>query len=209
MFGMLDYRAHKLYLLLFGIPWFLIRWMIIIGLPFLYYAIGYKVADNRLLQIIASLVALSIIEIIVYVIATYIDKFFMFIFNLFIDIIPAGNRTKDESILVVKSGEPALKLIDLGKKHPREWTDEDLSFFHSGFFAWFFKDKILHRFSMLRNHFIDNPNIPFNEWNVRDYLANNNLSAPLIEKIFTNASLRATAISYTITIVLLFINPYK
>lgn len=62
MFGMLDYRAHKLYLLLFGIPWYVIRWMIIIGLPFIYYGIGLKVADNRLLQIVVSLFALFLLK---------------------------------------------------------------------------------------------------------------------------------------------------
>lgn len=209
MFGMLDYRAHKLYLLLFGIPWFVIRWVIIIGLPFLYYGIGHQVAENRLLQIVASLVALFIIEIFVAIGATYIDKFFMFIFNLFVDVISADGRTKEESILVVKSGEVAIKLIELGKKHPRDWTDEDVAFYHRGFFAWFFKDTISHRIEMIKNYFIENPNVTFNEWNIRDYLSKNNLTMSIFEHLFTNKNYRASAISYSITIALLIFNPWK
>jgi hypothetical protein len=209
MFGMLDYRAHKLYLLLFGIPWFVIRWMIIFGLPFLYYGIGHQVADNRLLQIAVSLIALFIIEIFVIIGAAYIEKFFMFIFNLFIDVVPAGDRTKEEAIFVVRSGDVAIKIIELGKKHPREWTDEDAAFYHRGFFGWFFKEAISHRFEMIKNYFIENPDIAFNEWNIKNYLSKNNLSMSLLERLFTNAAYRASAISYSLTLLLLLFNPWK
>ncbi len=209
MFGMLDYRAHKLYLLMFGIPWFLIRWVIIVGLPFLYYGIGRQVADYRLLQIVASLVALFVIEILAAIVAAYIDKFFMFIFNLFVDVIPSDNRSKEEAILVVKSGEVAIKLIELDKKHPREWTEEDIAFYHRGFFAWFFKEKITHRIEKMRNYFIENPDVSFNEWNVKDYLVKNNLTMSFVEHLFTNATYRASAISYSITLLLLIFNPWK
>lgn len=209
MFGMLDYRAHKLYLLLFGIPWFVIRWMIILGLPFLYYGIGHQVADNRLLQIVVSVIALFIIEIFVVLGAVYIDKFFMFIFNLFVDVIPAEDRTKEESIFVVKSGDVAIKLIELGNKHPREWTDEDVAFYHRGFFAWFFKEAISHRFEMMKNYFIENPDVAFNEWNIKNYLTKNNLSMSFLEHLITNPAYRASAISYSITFLLLIFNPWK
>jgi hypothetical protein len=209
MFGMLDYRAHKLYLLLFGIPWFVIRWIIIIGIPFLTYGLGHQVADNRLLQIVVSLFAVFIIEIFVFIGATYIDKLFMFIFNLFVDVISADDRTKEESIFVVKSGDVAIKLIELDKKHLRDWTDEDIAFYHRGFFAWFFKEEITHRFEMLKIYFTENPNVPFNEWNVKEYLAKINLKMSIFEHILTNQNYRASAISYSITIALLIANPWK
>ena len=209
MFGMLDYRAHKLYLLLFGIPWFVFRWMIIIGLPFIYYGIGLKVADNRLLQIVASLFALFFIEIIVAIVVTYLDKFLMFVFKLFVDVIPDDGRTEEESLSVVKLGDVAIKLIDARKKHPKDWTDEDIAFFHRGFFGWFFKDVITHRLEMLRNYFTENPNIEITEWTTKDYLSKNNLSMSVWEHLFTNQTYRVTAISYSITIVLLISNPWK
>jgi len=209
MFGMLDYRAHKLYLILFGLPWVLIRWVIIIGLPFLYYGIGHEVADNRLLQILASLVALFIIEIFVVIGTVYIDKLFMFIFNLFVDVIPDNGRTKEESILVVRSGDVGIKALELENKHPSLWTEEDVKFYHRGFFAWFFKDSISHRIEMTRNYFIDNPDVAFNNWSVRDYLSKNNISMSFLENVITNASYRGSAISYSITFLLLAFNPWK
>jgi len=209
MFGMLDYRAHKLYLIMFGIPWFVFRWMIIIGLPFIYYGIGLKVADNRLLQIITSLIALFFIEIIVAIAVTYLDKFFMFIFNLFVDVISVDERTKEESLSVVKMGDTAIKLIEIGKKHPKDWSDEDIAFYHRGFFAWFFKETITHRLEMVKNYFVENPTVVFNEWNIKDYLSKNNLSMSIWEHLITNSTYRVSAISYSITIVLLISNPLK
>jgi hypothetical protein len=209
MFGMLDYRAHKLYLLMFGIPWFVLRWAIIIGLPFLYYGIGQQIAENRFLQIVASLVALFFIEILVVLGATYIDKLFMFVFNLFVDIIPADDRNKEEAILVVKSGQVAIKLIELEKKHPSTWTEEDTDFYHRGFFAWFFKNTIKHRINMIRDYFVENSDLAFNQWNIKNYLSKNNLQMSFWENIVTNATYRATAISYSITILLLILNPWE
>lgn len=209
MFGMLDYRAHKLFLLMFGIPCFVIRWMIIIGLPFVYYGIGVNVADNRLLQIAASLFALFFIEIIVAIAVTYLDKFLMFVFNLFVDVIPTDGRTKEESLSVVKLGDVAIKLIEVNKKHPKDWTDEDIAFFHRGFFRWFFKDVITHRLEMLKSYYAENPSIQPNEWTTKDYLSKNNLTMSVWEHLFTNQAYRVTAISYSITIVLLISNPWK
>lgn len=209
MFGMLDYRAHKLYLLMFGIPWFVIKWMVIIGLPFLYYSIGLEVADNRLLQIVASLFSLFVIEIIVAIAAAYLDKFFMFVFSLFVDVISADERTKEESLSVVKLGDVAIRLIEIGKKHPKDWTDEDIAFYHRGFFGWFFKEKITHRFEMVKNYFTENPTVAANEWNIKEFLRKNNLSMSIWEHLFTNATYRTTALSYSITIFILIANPWK
>ena len=62
MFGMLDYRAYKLYLILFFIPLFLLTLFQVFGLPFIYYAIGANLAENRILEIIISMIALLIIR---------------------------------------------------------------------------------------------------------------------------------------------------
>lgn len=39
----------------------------------------------------------------------------MFVFNLFVDVISADERTKEESIFVVKLGDTAIRLIEIGK----------------------------------------------------------------------------------------------
>jgi hypothetical protein len=209
MFGMLDYRAHKLYLLMFGIPWFVIRWSAIIGLPFFYYAIGLQLANIRFFQIVITLLALFIVEIVVALVASYLDKLFMFIFTIFIDIIPFNDRTKEESITVVKFGDVGIKLIELGKKHPKEWTDEDIAFYHRGFFASFFKDTIEKRLTSVKKYFTENQEIEFTQWNVKVFLTNNKLSITLLETWVTNANYRAATISYLITLVLMISNPWR
>ena len=193
---------------MFGIPWFVIRWGALIGLPFLYYAIGLHFAENRFFQIIVSLLALFFIEFIVAFAAAYLDKLFMYIFNIFVDVIPCAERTKDESMSVVRFGDVGIKVIELGKKHPSNWTDEDIAFYHRGFFASFFKDTIEHRFNMVKRYFIENHEVQFTDWNVKVFLTSNNLSVTLFEQWVTNANYRAATISYLITIYLLLANPW-
>ena len=60
MFGMLDYRAHKLYVILFGIPLFLVTWALIIGRPALAYLISYSYFENEIGEVFAA-IALTIL----------------------------------------------------------------------------------------------------------------------------------------------------
>lgn len=209
MFGMLDYRAHKLYLILFGPIWFFIKWASVIGFPFMYYSIGLAIFDNRILQIGISLLSLVVIELIWAILHTYIDSFFMFLFQLLVDVIPYDGRTREESILVVKGGEAAIAHIAVNKKHPSEWTDEDCLIFQRGFFNWFFQDVVNARIELIRSHYRENPGQGFSEWAVEDLLKKNNLSVSLYQKVITNPSYRLAAISYAITFYLLIFHPFK
>jgi hypothetical protein len=74
MFGMLDYRAHKLYLMIFGIPNFLLVLISLFGLPFAYYGIGKSYADSHLMMIVVSLLALLVVEIIWNIFVHYLSK---------------------------------------------------------------------------------------------------------------------------------------
>lgn len=42
MFGMLDYRAHKLYLILFGIPIIILKVVTLLGIGFIAYLVGFS-----------------------------------------------------------------------------------------------------------------------------------------------------------------------
>ena len=206
MFGMLDYRAHKLYLILFGIPWFILRWVALIGLPFIYYGIGLELVNNRLLQILVSLVALFIGEFIWLIIVTYIDKFSMFLFGLIIDVIPADGRTKEEATMVVKGGEQVVGTLNLNKKHPSEWTDEDIAFSKKGFFQFFFQEKINDRFQRVRDHYQANPDLPVG-YELDRFMETNNLTIGWPERIVTNISYRGMVITYSLMLYLLLFNP--
>lgn len=93
MFGMLDYRAHKLYIILFGIPNLLLLLFSLFGLPFAYYEVGKNYTDSHFMQIIVSLVALIVIELFWAIFVTYLSKFYIFLFGLLVDVIPAEGRT--------------------------------------------------------------------------------------------------------------------
>lgn len=209
MFGMLDYRANKLFLIIFGIPWFILRWIAILGLPFAYYAIGLSVADNRLLQIGASLIALFIGEIIWLVIVTYVDKLFMFLFNLIVDVIPADGRTQEEALMVVKGGQQSIRALNLARKHPNEWSDDDYKAYTDSIFTIFFRSVIEKRIEFIKDYYAENPDAFVSISSVEEALKRKSLDVGWLEKLVCNPQWRGMAISYGLTAYLLLFNPFK
>lgn len=208
MFGMLDYRAHKLYLLLFGVPTFFIRWLAILGLPFLYYQLGLISANNRFIQVLVSVVAVLIIENIWMIVAHYIGKFFLFVFHLFVDVLPHDGRTAEEAQAVVLTGEKAIALIEFNKKHPSQWQDEDVKLYQGDFFGFFYKDEIAKRLRYVRDFYTENPDIVVSEWKVKEVLKNAGMEIGWVEKVLTTPQIRWTAITYLILFYLLIANPF-
>jgi hypothetical protein len=209
MFGMLDYRANKLFLIIIGIPWFILRWLAILGLPFAYYAIGLNFADTRLVQIGISLVALFIGEIIWMIIISYIDKLFMFLFNLIIDVIPADGRTKEEAMMVVKGGQQAIRMLNLSTKHPNDWSDDDYLIYTDSIFTIFFKSAIEKRIEFIKNYYAENPDAFVSISSVGEALKKKALDVDWLERLVCNPQWRAMAISYSLTAYLLLANPFK
>ncbi len=208
MFGMLDYRANKLYILLFGIPLFILRWATIIGLPFLYYELGLQVSNNRILQILVSLLAVLFIEILLAIFLNWLDKAFMFIFNIFVDVIPSDGRTKEEAEYVVKGGSNLLELLEFSKKDPKDWNDNNTAFLSRGFFHFFFQHRIQFRIDRIQAYYKDNHGIDFTDWNTRKFLKDNGLEMSLMEKIITSPIYRGWVISYSIILYLIIFNPW-
>lgn len=203
MFGMLDYRANKLFTLLFGLPLLLLRWAYTFGAPFLYYFIGLAMSNNRIFQILISILALFIFEIVWALLFAQINKFLMFVFNLIVDVIPADGRTSEEAKTIVVGGSQVLFLWEFNKKSPHDWTDDDISIFSGGFFKFFFKDKIEERIRRIRRHYIDNPELTPSEWNTKKYLESSGLKSSIFEDIVTNPILRAWTTSAVIFILLM------
>jgi len=159
--------------------------------------------------IVYSLIAWLIIEIIWAVFVTYLSKFYIFIFGLFVDVIPADGRSEDEAKLVVWNGEKAVHLINFNKKKPKEWVDEDFEKLTTGFFNFFFKDKIIQRLGKVRDYYIENTKIIPNEWNTNKFLKEQHLEADILEKVVTNPFFRACAIRYSIFLYLIIFNPFN
>jgi hypothetical protein len=209
MFGMLDYRAHKLYLMIFGIPNFLLVLFSLFGLPFVYYGLGHNYADSHTMVIVYSLIAWLIIEIIWGIFVHYLSKFYIFIFGLFVDVIPADGRSEDEAKLVIWNGEKAIRLINFNKKKPKDWTDEDFDKLYTGFFNFFYKESIILRCEKIQDYYVKNPKIIPNEWNTNKFLKEQNLEIGILEKIVTNPFFRACAIRYSIFLYLISFNPFS
>jgi len=208
MFGMLDFRAHKLYLVIFGIPNFLLLLISLFGLPFAYYGLGHSYADSHIMLIVLSLVALIFIEIIWNIFVHYLSKVYMFIFGLFVDVIPADGRNKDEARAVVWNGEKAIYLIKFNKKKPKDWTGEDFERLTAGFFSFFFKDKIIQRLEKIKEYYVKNPKIIPSEWNTNKFLKEEKLERDIFEKIITDPFFRACAIRYSLFLYLIVFNPF-
>ena len=96
----------------------------IFALSFCAYLIGFNFAEDWMIKIIFSIGSMIIIEILwTLIIFLIINKLVEFIFGLFVDVIPAEGRTKEEAKIVVFKGEKARNIFKLNQ-HPKEWTDE-------------------------------------------------------------------------------------
>jgi hypothetical protein len=207
MFGMLDYRAGKLYMLLFGIPLFLFSWLTIVGLPFLYYGIGLYLANGRILQAVITIVAYLILGVFFAIVFHQIDKLLMFLFKIFVDVIPADNRTKEEAELIVKAGNRAVFLFNFNKKHPSEWTDNDMSYLSQGFLNFFYKDKIENRLRRLRVFYLENTEVVPSASASEQFLKEQSLNMTVLEQVITNPVYRNTTIQALFLLYLIVFNP--
>ena len=123
MFGMLDYRAHKAFLLMFGPLYFVYRIAVVVGLAVSIYVISFSFVDGFFYtgMVIALLIVSA--EILLALLGWLLNKGVFFIFELFIDVIPHDGRTKEEAMWVVRAGDKAITQLQLSK-----WNNED--------FAW-------------------------------------------------------------------------
>ena len=211
MFGMLDYRAHKLYLILFGMPIFFLSLISVLGLPLLSYGLGIKFSEVRLLQILISLGAQFVLEIIWTLILTgMVAKLFVFIFSLFIDVIPSDGRTPTQALQVVYSGTTAITMIDLNRIHPSLWSDELIASIPK--MDWImnilYREILILRFEMIRTHFIMYPDESFNEYRIRQIVQKSSFPMTLSEKVLTNISYRRMVLVYSFFLYLLLFKPF-
>ncbi len=210
MFGMLDYRAHKLYWLLFFIPSKILFLIAIFGLPLINYLIGFQLAETRFFQILISLISLFVIELIwLLLIFNVTDKLFQFIFSLLVDVIPHDGRTKEEAQLVVWNGEKAVRALAL-KKEPDTWADELILEIPKNDWVvnMFYRDDVIRRLELIREEFNNqsSDDSPFTETEVAQILKDNSLEMGWFEKLVTSGQ-RASIYAYTTLLLLFLYNP--
>jgi hypothetical protein len=215
MFGMLDYRAHKLYVILFGIPNKIINLFSVFGMPFICYGTGLYFSDDRFFQVIISQVIISIVSLLIFeiiwalILMLVILKIFQFIFTLIVDVIPHDGRTKEEAQMVVWNGEKAIRMFELAN-HPRTWTDEYIYDVPKNDWVQnlFFREAVVNRLKSIRDHWFEGDDTEVSPYMIKEHLEKNNLTQPWQEKIFTEKTYRALIIRYSIFIILLILNPF-
>lgn len=205
---MLDYRAHKLYLLLFGVPNFLIMWAWIIGIPLLSYHLAFAEYSLWITRVGASLLILVIAELVSGLVSFVIDKFFFFIFTLIVDVIPHDGRTKKQANEVVKAGPSAVTLYETNK-NPSDWTDEQIEeLIRLDWIArLFYAERIRERCKVLRWHFQANPDDDFGSSKPRQVIEEAGVARGLCETIITNRVWRLMALRYIFFLYLILSNP--
>ena len=212
MFGMLDYRAHKLYFLIFFIPIFLLTLFSLFALPLIHYSIGFYSAEERVFQIIISLISLFVLEIVwLLFIFGFINKLFQFIFELFVDVIPHDGRTKEEGQMVVYSGNKAIRTLAI-TKHPRTWTDELIKDLPKNDWVsnMFYRNNIIKRCNLIRDYYYSMPEeTPYDDSHVNKVLEENDLVLKWDETVLTSLQYRRTIFAYSFLLILLISNPFS
>ena len=208
MFGMLDYRAHKLFWILFVIPRTILILITIFGIPWVNYAIGL-LADNRIFQILISLVSLLIVEAIWMLVCFGFSRLFRFIFVFFVDIVPHGGRTKEEALFVVEGGEGAIRALGFNE-HPNTWSEEFIRSNRKSDWVQtiFFRDKATRRLELIREEYAELPlDASFNDRDIRRILGRTQMERGWFEKLCCDADFRIMAYSYLILLFLLVYHP--
>jgi len=210
MFGMLDYRAHKLYLILFFIPTLILMLVSVLGLPLINYSIGLYLAENRLYQVLISCVSLFIVEVVFLLIVKLFTNFFQFVFSLLIDVIPHDGRSKDEATFVVWGGEAALKDLAMSK-HPTTWVFGQIDEYVASDWVQriFYKDVVTRRLNLIYEYYQDHPeDSSFDEFDVNLILSKHNLQRGWQETALTSGPVRKMFFAYSFFLYLIIFQPF-
>ncbi|MDG1144683.1 MAG: hypothetical protein P8N92_08435 [Burkholderiales bacterium] len=211
MFGMLDYRASKLFWLIFGVPYLALYFIPVLLLPFLAYLLGYRYIDNALLSFFAALVLLFLIEIVWIFLHMGLSKLFQFLFAILIDVIPHDGRSKDQAMAVVIGGELQI-LFQEFEKHPSEWRDNLAEEFlaHDWRSRWVFSNEIKNRFNAVKKHFtFDEPEAEYDEFARDFFIQESGLGMTAKEKLFTFPYLISWSFGYGFFLFLSLVNPFN
>jgi hypothetical protein len=195
MFGMLDYRAHKLYrVLVYPVSLALLMFEIVC-LPIIAYLIAINYASKLVLQFLLAFVLLFLLEIPWFFVVKIVMAVPVGIFNFLIDPEPADGRTKEEAKMVVASGDKAIWLLK-SRRPASEWTDEDIDDFAK--ISIFFRGTVRQRLYAVREYYIDNPDVAQSEYATKRFLKEAGLSISWLETVVTNPLVRTIALEFSV-----------
>ena len=207
MFGMLDYRAHKLFWMLSVIPNWVLRMIILFLFPFIAYAIGNSMADARIWQIAISLGCIIPMEIVSLMLVGAYTWIFSGIFFFFIDVEPAEGRTEDEARIVVLSGDLGRYLLQI-EKNVAECTDECIErLAKADIFNIFWRSKLKERLIATRDYYQNNSNLQPTEYDTNNFLTIHGMRPSKAELIIGNKQYRGMVVAYGFLLFLILTNP--
>ena len=207
MFGMLDYRAHKLYVVLLYPLAYLLTFLTFFVPTTAAYFCGLWVTKDPVFLPVAVFFAWLIFSIPWGLLTKLLLAIPTAIFNFLIDPIPADGRTKDQALAVVAGGEDAI----LGLKFDRpatEWTDNDIiALSRISLTSRIYQDRIQRRLFKIREFYEENPHVLQSVHQTDAILKEWEITPPWSELIITNAYYRIVLIQFIVLILLTFIGP--
>jgi hypothetical protein len=208
MFGMLDYRAHRLWLILCQ-PWiFLLGLAMTFLLPCAAFVISLNFTHEFIWLVLISIVALFLIEIPSVLIVKAILWFLRKIFWLLIDIVPGDGRTKEDAEIVAYLGDTGLLLLET-RKPISEWTEDFIHRYATfDIYNRMFAHKIKERVYALQRYYAENPEVVESAYRSTEHLKKEHLAIGWLEKIITDPTLRPLAIRYMLLGLLLIFRPF-
>ena len=207
MFGMLDYRAHKLFVLFIYPSKVFIYSIGFLVVPITaYFLAWYYCGHIEFSKPVTQLViAIAIMEIGLSIPFWIICKILIWVpsslFNHLIDVIPTGGRTKEEAELVVQSGHKAIAILNM-RKSPELWTDDDIEGFLniSVLQRWFFRQAIEKRIWALQRYYCEHHSTKLTQSDSKKILKENGLQVGILEHAITNSFWRNLIFKYVVLV---------
>lgn len=209
MFGMLDYRAHKLYLLIFFLPNTLLTLIEFFLWPFASYRIGFSFTDSIILQLFFAVLAFIVIGILLIIFFKIYNFLCYGLFTLFIDVIPHDGRNDEEAKMVVLGGKRSADLLRL-EKDIRSIDDNLIDRLSQSWkLAFLYFEAKKNRLIIMRDYFRKHPDLEVSEKTVDALLEENNMRISYVEKFLSDSGLIATFFVVIVFILLLIYQPFQ
>jgi hypothetical protein len=204
MFGMLDYRAHKLYKVLVYPVTFVIGLFNIICLPILSYIIAMQLSQDRVVQLIAAVIIFFLIGIPWFFVIKMLVAVPVGIFNFLVDPVPAEGRTKEQAQVVVHAGQKGVTLLTFDRP-AIEWTDEAIeSLSRITMTSRIFQREIRTRVYALRDYYLEHPELAPNRYTSDKFLKENQMKMGWAETAITNPFWRSVILQH-LTLLAMFL----
>ena len=205
MFGMLDYRAHKLYLtLIFPIrlPLLFMGWF---APAIAAYLLAQNISKDALFFPLIVIVGFFISEFLFLSLSKLVLAIFDCVFNFLIDAVPCNGRSREEALMVVKGGDKAIVLLKLAKD-PSELTDDDIEDI-SKIDIWhrFFQYEIQDRLNEIKRYYSENVQIKPSQQQTGNFLKKMKLRPKWNERLVTSPIFRYYIVQFVIiTMIILY-----